>query len=72
VIFRDEVLREIAEAGGGTYRPASLGGVSIRDPREVRIGKHHQVEVWSNPGLLAILLGLLLAEWTVRRRAGHA
>ena len=71
VIFRDDVLREIAQAGGGTYRRASLGGVSIRDPREVRIGKHHQVEVWSNPGFLVLALGLLAAEWAVRRRAGH-
>jgi len=72
VIFRDDVLREIAQAGGGTYRRASLGGVSILDPREVRIGKHHQIEVWSNPGFLLVALVLLAGEWAVRRRAGHA
>lgn len=71
VVFRDDVLQALAEAGGGTYRPASLAGVTIRDPREVRIGKHHQVEVWSTPLLLVLAIGLLAAEWSLRRRAGH-
>ena len=72
VVFRDDVLEALAEAGGGTYRRASLAGVTIRDPRELRIGKHHQVEVWSTPLLLVLAIGLLAAEWSLRRRAGHA
>jgi len=72
VIFRDDVLREIADVGGGSYRRASLAGVNIRDPREVRVGRHRQVEVWSSPVLLLLALGLLGAEWMIRRRAGYS
>jgi uncharacterized membrane protein len=72
VVFRDDVLKEIADVGGGSYRRASLAGVTIRDPREVRVGRHRQIEVWSNPVLLLLALGLLGAEWVIRRRAGYA
>jgi len=71
VVFRDDVLREIADVGGGSYRRASLDGVTIREPREVRVGRHRQVEVWSSPVLLLLALGLLAAEWVIRRRAGY-
>ena len=71
VVFRDDVLREIADVGGGSYRRASLDGVTIREPREARVGRHRQVEVWSSPVLLLLALGLLAAEWVLRRRAGY-
>jgi uncharacterized membrane protein len=70
VVFRDGVLREIAEIGGGTYREASLEGVTIRAPQEVRVGNQRAIDVWSNPIFLVLALGLLAAEWTLRRRAG--
>ena len=70
VVFRDGVLREIAELGGGTYREASLDGVTIREPQEIRVGSQHAIAVWSNPLFLLVALGLLAAEWTLRRRAG--
>jgi len=71
VVFRDDVLRELADLGGGTYRRASLGGVTIRDPQEVRVGRRRAIEVWSNPALLLLAIGLLALEWVVRRRAGY-
>jgi len=71
VIFRDEVLKEIADAGGGSYRFASLDGVTIRDPQEVRVGARREVAVWSNPALLLLAVALLAVEWVVRRRAGY-
>jgi uncharacterized membrane protein len=72
VAFRDGVLREIAELSGGSYRAGSLAGIKIREPREVRIGRRRQVELWSRPGLLALAVALLALEWAVRRRAGYS
>ncbi len=71
VIFRDDVLKEIADAGGGSYRFASLDGVTIRDPQEVRVGARREIAVWSNPVLLLLAVALLAIEWVVRRRAGY-
>ncbi len=72
VIARDSVLREIAEASGGELYDGTLGDPSVRPPRKVRVGSLRTVEVWSNPLLLLLAIGLLVAEWTLRRRTGHA
>ncbi len=72
IVARDDVLKEIAEAGGGDYRRASLDGVSIRDPREVRVGHQKRIEIWSHPALLLLVLALLALEWAVRRRSGYS
>lgn len=72
IISRDDVLRAIAQAGGGSYQPDSLEGVTIRDPREVRVGSQKQLQVWSHPALLILVLALLAAEWALRRRAGYS
>ena len=57
---------------GGGYHFEDLGDVSIAEPREVRVGRHRSVELWSSPVLLAVGLLLLIAEWYLRRRAGHS
>ncbi|MEP6652117.1 MAG: glutamine amidotransferase [Myxococcales bacterium] len=72
IISREDVLREIAEAGGGTFQRDTLDSVTIRNPREVRVGSQKQLQVWSHPALLMLVLGLLAAEWAVRRRAGYS
>ena len=72
VVARDQVLREIASASGGEFRDGSLGGPSVRPPRKVRVGSLRTVEIWSNPLVLLLALGLLAAEWTLRRRTGHS
>jgi uncharacterized membrane protein len=72
VAARDKVLRELAAAGHGDYRFEELGHPTVRAPREVRVGSHRSVELWSNPLLLLVGLGLLTAEWVLRRRAGHS
>ena len=66
------MLREIAHASGGDYRFEELGRPAIRTPREVRVGKHRSVELWSSPFLLVAGLALLMTEWVLRRRAGHS
>jgi uncharacterized membrane protein len=72
IVSRDDVLRAIADVGGGSYHRNSLGDVSIRDPREVRVGRRQQIQVWSHPALLLLALCLLGIEWVVRRRAGYS
>jgi uncharacterized membrane protein len=72
VVARESVLREIAKASGGEFHDGALGDPRVRPPRKVRVGSLRTVEVWSNPLLLLLAVGLLVAEWTLRRRTGHA
>lgn len=72
--LNEAVLRRIAENAGGRYLPAaeaeSLPGL-LREsgaglpPTEMR-------DLWHNGWTLALIVGLLAAEWMVRRRAGLA
>jgi uncharacterized membrane protein len=72
VAARDKVLKEVAQASGGEYRFEDFGHPKVRPPREVRVGRHRSVELWSNPLLLVVGLVLLMTEWYLRRRAGHS
>jgi uncharacterized membrane protein len=72
VAARDRVLREIADVGGGSYRFEEIGSPTVRSPREVRVGRHRSVELWSSPVLLLLGVTLLATEWFLRRRAGHS
>ncbi len=40
-------------------------------PRIVRVDRRTDVELWSRPGLLALLVGLLGLEWLLRQRSGY-
>jgi uncharacterized membrane protein len=72
VIAREEVLRELASASGGDFRAGSLANPQAKPPRKVRVGSLRTVEIWSNPLMLLLAVALLAAEWTLRRRSGHA
>ncbi|MEA2696040.1 MAG: hypothetical protein QOI66_311 [Myxococcales bacterium] len=72
VAFRDRVLKEIAQVGGGDYHFEEIGHPTVREPREVRVGRQRSVELWSSPLLLIVGVALLAGEWTLRRRAGHS
>jgi uncharacterized membrane protein len=72
VAARDHVLRELAQAGHGDYRFEDFGHPAVRAPREVRVGSHRTVELWSSPLLLFAGIALLSLEWFLRRRAGHS
>ena len=61
VAARDKVLREIAQASGGSYAFEELDDVAIRSSREVRVGRQQSVE---------ILVGAAAAA--PRRRAARA
>lgn len=70
VAYRPAVLRQLAEASGGSFQEGRLGDVTVREAREVRIGRRTSVDLWSSPILLAVGLLVLSLEWWLRRRAG--
>jgi hypothetical protein len=72
VVARANVLREISTASHGEFHDGSLGSPSVRPPRKVRVGSLRTLEIWSSPLVLFLALGLLAAEWTLRRRTGHS
>jgi uncharacterized membrane protein len=40
-------------------------------PRVIRVDKRTDVELWSRPGLLILVVGLLGLEWLLRQRSGY-
>ncbi|HEY4242726.1 MAG TPA: glutamine amidotransferase [Kofleriaceae bacterium] len=67
-------LEAIAKATGGValgpidHLPATL---PFDAPRIVRVDKRADVELWSRPGLLVLVVGLLGLEWLLRQRSGY-
>jgi uncharacterized membrane protein len=72
IVARKEVLRELASTSGGEFREGTLGDPAVRPPRKLRVGSLRTIDIWSNPLLLLLAVGLLAAEWTIRRRTGRA
>jgi uncharacterized membrane protein len=69
-----ETLEAIARATGGQ----ALGAIdelpkslAFDPPRIVRVDRRTDVELWSRPGLLVLLVGLLGLEWLLRQRSGY-
>jgi uncharacterized membrane protein len=67
-------LESIARATSGV----ALGAVDVLPPtlafdppRIVRVDKRTDVELWSRPGLLVLVIGLLGLEWLLRQRSGY-
>jgi len=48
--------------------PASL---AFDPPRIIRVDRRTDVELWSRPGLLILVVGLLGLEWLLRQRSGY-
>jgi uncharacterized membrane protein len=71
---REDILRAVSETTGGRYLgtdsslPADL---DLLPPRVVRVDRRSDVELWSRPYLLLLALGLMGAEWALRRRSGY-
>ena len=67
-------LEAIAKATGGEAigpvdaLPARL---QFDAPRIVRVDRRTDVELWSRPGLLILVVGLLGLEWLLRQRSGY-
>jgi uncharacterized membrane protein len=69
-----ETLAALAKATNGT----ALGPVdtlpkdlAFDPPRIVRVDRRTDVELWSRPGLLILVVGLLGIEWLLRQRSGY-
>ena len=67
-------LEAISRATGGS----ALGSVdalpsdlTFDPPRIVRVDRRTDVELWSRPGLLLLIIGLLGLEWLLRQRSGY-
>lgn len=69
-----EALENIAATTGGSALgtidelPARL---KLDPPRIVRVDRRTDVELWSRPGLLILIVGLLGLEWLLRQRSGY-
>jgi uncharacterized membrane protein len=67
-------LESIAKATAGVALgpidrlPGNLG---FDPPRIVRVDRRTDVELWSRPGLLILVIGLLGLEWLLRQRSGY-
>jgi uncharacterized membrane protein len=67
-------LEAIAAATGGKALgpvdelPARL---AFDPPRIVRVDRRTDIELWSRPGLLVLVVGLLGLEWLLRQRSGY-
>ena len=69
---RSTLLRRIAEeSGGGYYLPETLDGL----PEDVPMAwsertTRNEFELWNSPWLLLGFVGLMSAEWALRRKQG--
>lgn len=67
-------LDAIAKATGGSSLGAVdtlPGDLEFDPPRIVRVDRRTDVELWSRPGLLFLVIGLLGLEWLLRQRSGY-
>jgi len=69
-----DTLQAIADATGGS----ALGPIDelpshlkLDPPRIVRVDRRTDIELWSRPGLLILIVGLLGLEWLLRQRSGY-
>jgi uncharacterized membrane protein len=71
---RPELLRQVAEATGGTFSTLPRSGLpelKLREPEVVEVGRKQDVPLWDRWWYLALLAGALGGEWLLRRRFGH-
>jgi len=71
---RPDLLRQVAEATGGTFSTLprlGLPELKLREPEVVEVGRKQDVPLWDRWWYLAILAGALGGEWVLRRRFGH-
>ena len=74
IIPRDDLLEKIAAASGANF--VALPGVSGRDlklerSRAVKVNRRKVVQLWDTAWLFLLILVLLGAEWSLRRRWGR-
>ncbi len=71
---RADLLREIASITDGSLHKLPRSGIpplSFVDPEVVEVGRKQNHDIWDRWGWLALLIGAIAAEWSLRRRWGH-
>jgi len=66
-----ETLLELAQISGGEYfdledAPSLYSRIPFTS-KEIKVGK--EIELWDNPFLMALIVVILAAEWTIRKRS---
>jgi len=67
-------LESISKATGASALgpvDALPSDLAFDPPRIVRVDRRTDVELWSRPGLLLLIIGLLGLEWLLRQRSGY-
>jgi uncharacterized membrane protein len=66
-------LETIAKGTGGSALGSidELPELAFDPPRIVRVDRRTDIELWSRPGLLILVVGLLGLEWLLRQRSGY-
>jgi len=66
-------LEAVSKGTGGTaLGPVDeLPDLDFDPPRVIRVDRRTDVELWSRPGLLILVVGLLGLEWLLRQRSGY-
>jgi uncharacterized membrane protein len=71
---RPQLLEQIAKATGGkAYRlpQSGLPDLPLLEPPEVEVGRSQDEPLWDRWYYLVVLVGLMGAEWFLRRRFGY-
>jgi hypothetical protein len=71
---RPELLRQVADATGGTFTrlpQVGLPEIRLREPEVVEVGRKKDEPLWDRWWYLAFLAAALSGEWVLRRRLGH-
>ncbi len=72
--LNESVLRRLASATGGRYVNVTEAGTleSLIRQQPPELGAPEMRDLWHNGWSLLLIIGLLVAEWIVRRRVGFA
>jgi hypothetical protein len=69
---RFDVLRGVAQKSGGQFAPIERAAEVFRalnvEPREIT--RKREIPLWNQALLLWVIIALLAAEWTIRKRSG--
>lgn len=74
IVPREDLLKQVAAQTGGALLyvdEASLSQAKILAPQTVAVNKRKVVQLWDSLWTFIIIITLLSAEWTLRRRWGR-
>jgi len=72
ILPRPDLLKKItAHTLGGFETAPNAPALSLKAPQAVQVNKRVVIQLWDSLLLFVFVLGLLLTEWTLRRRWGR-